>query len=188
MSKKAAPKKVTARPVQQMTVDGEPVQLVDPSNGKVALVVHRGTPLPKEQNKDISEANLCFHRIVPKRDLWAPTGESKAKELEAANKAVYVRSVRLLDGDKKSVYRPLTKAQMRQLYGKEADETTLKLGKGIEVPMYDKSVRKFIAEEAEASAKRKKSKKESSDGDNSEESKAKKRARLKAQLAALDKE
>lgn len=170
--------KKMSKAVQQLKYDGKPYQLVDPKNGPVAVIVHRGVPLAKDA-KEVAAKNLCFHRVVTSRRLWMPSTAAKKKEVAAADKATYVRTVRTVE-DGKSHYRQLTKSQKRKLYGKTATKDRVKLTGGIDVALYDAAVRRFINKDADKPSAKKRAKKVT-------ETDAEKVARLEAELAKLKK-
>ena len=179
-----------AKAVQQMKYDETSYQLIDPKNGPVAVIVHRGVALPKD-SKEIHAKNLCFHRVVANRNEWITGAGEKKRKPQDPRKARYVRTVRtVVDG--KSVYRTLTKAQMRTLYGSEATKDVYKLKGDHEIPIYDRPVRNFLKSEAERKRKRKEPKKPKESPPTpgtsvvEDAAKAAKKAKLLAQLAELE--
>lgn len=200
MSEDKKKRTTTRKAVSQMKYDGVSYQIVDPRNGPVALVWHRGKPLAKADNKTVDVKNLCWFKVIKSPLEYTDPLNTKGKTRTAS--PTYARALRTAgksDG-KPSEYRAITKQQMRILYGEEvpadADNQIVTLCTGDTVQLYDKSVRRFIAED---SAKKKKRKRKKSPAVNAEQppkksparqmtAKEKKmeRAQLLAQLAALE--
>ena len=171
-----------AKAVQQMKFDDTAYQLLDPKNGPVGAIVHRGVPLEKGA-KDVEPKHLCFHRVVTNRNEWAGGGKKKAQD---PTKARYLRTVRSVK-DGKSVYRPLTKAQQRKLYKDAGKDDMYTLRGGFKIPVVDASVRAFRKEEEARKRKRKETAaSKPKKNKDPKAAKAAKKAKLQAALAALD--
>lgn len=165
------------KPVQQAKFEGSIIYMIVPENGPVGLTFHSGPELKK--GEEIGLEHLCFHKIVTDSSAWLPEKAGKAQP-----KALYVRTVRTVK-DGKSKYRPLTKAQKLKLYKGADSSQVLKLEGGIEVPLIDASVKRFLKEYDEAKAARKK-KRESPKGSPTKVNIEKKRRRLQKEMEKLD--